>query len=194
MFCVKALPNGSNGKKSTCNSGAIGDWGSIPGLGRSPGEANGNPLQYSCLGNPMDRGGWPATVHYSPKVHKELGTTEWLSMHSVLKRTEVLNNKNILINIKCMLLSERNQSGKATYGMIPTIWQSGKGKTVKTLERPMATSLGKKQGQMNRWNTWIFRHWHVYIIHLSNCRECATPRMNLNVNYRLRWQQCVNVG
>ena len=69
----------------------------------------------------MDRGGWPATVHYSPKVHKELDTTERLSMHSVLKITEVLNNKNILINIKCVLLSERNQSGKATYGMIPTI-------------------------------------------------------------------------
>ena len=38
-------------------------WGSIPGLGRSPGEGNGNPLQYSCLGNPMDRGAWWATVH-----------------------------------------------------------------------------------------------------------------------------------
>ena len=37
--------------------------GSIPGLGRSPGEENGNPLQYSCLGNPMDRGAWLATVH-----------------------------------------------------------------------------------------------------------------------------------
>ena len=40
-----------------------GDLASIPGLGRSPGEGNGNPLQYSCLGNPMDRGAWRATVH-----------------------------------------------------------------------------------------------------------------------------------
>ena len=39
-----------------------GDVGSIPGLGRSPGEGNGNPVQYSCLGNPMDRGGWQATA------------------------------------------------------------------------------------------------------------------------------------
>ena len=40
-----------------------GDVGSIPGSGRSPGEGNGNPLQYSCLGNPMDRGAWQTTVH-----------------------------------------------------------------------------------------------------------------------------------
>ena len=42
-------------KASVCNAG---DWGSIPGSGRSPGEGNGNPLQYSCLENPMDRGAW----------------------------------------------------------------------------------------------------------------------------------------
>ena len=45
------------------SAGAAGDMGSIPGLGRSPGEVNGNPLQYSCLKNPMDRGTWQATVH-----------------------------------------------------------------------------------------------------------------------------------
>ena len=39
------------------------DVGSVPGRGRSPGEGHGNPLQYSCLGNPMDRGAWQATVH-----------------------------------------------------------------------------------------------------------------------------------
>ena len=47
-------------KVSACNAG---DLGSIPGLGRSPGEGNGNPLQYSCLENPMDRGASWATVH-----------------------------------------------------------------------------------------------------------------------------------
>ena len=46
-------------KKSSCNAG---DTDSIPELGRSPGGENGNPLQYSCLGNPMDRGAWQATV------------------------------------------------------------------------------------------------------------------------------------
>ena len=48
-----------SGKESACNAG---DPGLIPGLGRSPGEGNGNPLQYSCLENPMDRGAWWATV------------------------------------------------------------------------------------------------------------------------------------
>ena len=47
-------------KNSSVNTG---DMGSIPGLGGSPGEGNGNQFQYSCLGNPMDRGGWQATVH-----------------------------------------------------------------------------------------------------------------------------------
>ena len=49
------FPGGSDGKESVYNAG---DLGLIPGLGRSPGEGNGNPLQYSCLENPMDRGAW----------------------------------------------------------------------------------------------------------------------------------------
>jgi len=53
LDCLFLLPGGSEVKASASN---VGDPGSIPGLGRSPGEGNGNPLQYSCLGNPMDRG------------------------------------------------------------------------------------------------------------------------------------------
>ena len=49
------FPGGSDGKESACNAG---DLGSIPGSGRSPGEGNGNPLQYSCLENPMEGGAW----------------------------------------------------------------------------------------------------------------------------------------
>ena len=52
-----------SGKESSCNAGDTGDLRSIPGLGRSPGEGNHNPLQYSCLENPMDRGAWRATIH-----------------------------------------------------------------------------------------------------------------------------------
>ena len=50
-------------KNLPANAGDIRDMGSIPGLGRSPGEGNGNPLQYSCLENPMDRRAWRAVVH-----------------------------------------------------------------------------------------------------------------------------------
>ena len=60
-------------EESTCN---VEDLGSIPGLGRSHGEGNGNPLQYSCLENPMDGGAWWATVHGG---HKELDMTEQLN-------------------------------------------------------------------------------------------------------------------
>ena len=57
------LSGGSDGKESACNAGDTGDEDSIPGSGRSPGGGHGNPLQYSCLENPMDRGAWGSTVH-----------------------------------------------------------------------------------------------------------------------------------
>ena len=57
---ARGFPGGSEVKASACNAG---DPGSIPGSGRSPGEGNGNPLQYSCLENSMDRGAWWVTVH-----------------------------------------------------------------------------------------------------------------------------------
>jgi len=64
------FPGCSDSKESACNAG---DTGSIPGSGRSPGEGNGYSLQYSCLGNPTDRGAWKTT---SPWGHKELDTIE----------------------------------------------------------------------------------------------------------------------
>ena len=66
---VGNFPGGSDSKASAFNAR---DPGLIPGSGRSPGEGNGNPLQYSCLENPMDRGAWLATVHGVA----ELETTE----------------------------------------------------------------------------------------------------------------------
>ena len=62
--------NSSDGKEYACHGG---DPDSIPGLGRSPGEGKGNPLQYSCLKNPMDRGAWWATVHVVTKSRTQLG-------------------------------------------------------------------------------------------------------------------------
>ena len=65
------FPGGSVGKESACNAGYLS---SIPGSGRSPGEGNGNPLQHSCLENPMDRGDWRATVHGVTRVGHDLAT------------------------------------------------------------------------------------------------------------------------
>ena len=64
------FPDGSDGKESACNAR---DSGSIPGSGRSPGEGNGNPIQYYCLENSMEKGTWRATVHGGGK---ESDTTE----------------------------------------------------------------------------------------------------------------------
>ena len=75
-WCVQIW--GLSGKESACNAGAAGDTGSTPGPGRHPGGGNGNPLQYSCLENPMNRGAWWATVHKVAKSWtrlKRLGTT-----------------------------------------------------------------------------------------------------------------------
>ena len=62
-FHFQSFPDGSAGKDSACYVGDTGDADSIPGLGRSLGEGSGNPLQYSCLGNPVDKGAWQALVY-----------------------------------------------------------------------------------------------------------------------------------
>ena len=67
----KGFPRSSVSKESASNAG---DPGLIPGLGRFPGEGNGNPLQYSCLENPMDRGAWQATVHGVARIRHSLVT------------------------------------------------------------------------------------------------------------------------
>ena len=65
-------PSGSVVKNPPANAGDTGDMDSIPGSGRSPGEGNGNPLQYSCLENPMDKGAWQGTVHGVAKSQTRL--------------------------------------------------------------------------------------------------------------------------
>ena len=70
-MCV-GFPGGSVVTNLPANAG---DVSSIPGLGRSPGEGNGNPLQYSCLGNPMDRRAWWATVHGVTKSQIQLSNS-----------------------------------------------------------------------------------------------------------------------
>ena len=72
--------------QSACNAGDRGDTGLIPGSGRSPGGCNGNLFQYSCLGNPMDRGAWSATVH---GVARESDMTEHARIHCMTKREKI---------------------------------------------------------------------------------------------------------
>ena len=66
-----SFPSGSVGKESACDAG---DPSSIPGVGRSPGEGNGNPFQYSCLGNPMDGGAWWSSLGWEDPLEKEMVT------------------------------------------------------------------------------------------------------------------------
>ena len=72
----ESFPGGSDGKESTCNAE---DKGSVPGLGRSPGERNSNPLQYSCLEKPMDRGALWATAHGVTKSWTQLRDYTFIS-------------------------------------------------------------------------------------------------------------------
>ena len=69
---AQGFPSGSVVKNLPAVTGDTGDLGLISGLGRSPEEGNGNPLQYSCLGNPMDRGAWSAIVHGIAKSWTQL--------------------------------------------------------------------------------------------------------------------------
>ena len=79
ILLALGLPSGSDGKESACN---VGDPDLIPGLGISPGEGNGYPLQCACLGNSIDRGAWWATVHGHRKTqrHGHMDTAEQLTL------------------------------------------------------------------------------------------------------------------
>ena len=72
LWLTGGFPGGTGGKEPVCYAGGIWDLSSIPGLGRPPGGEHGNPLQYSCLENPTDRGGWWATVKRVAKSQTEL--------------------------------------------------------------------------------------------------------------------------
>ena len=93
LMWTRGFPCSSVGKESACNAG---DLGSIPGSGRSPGEGNGNPLQYSCLENPMDRGAWKAMVHRVTKVGHDLVLSFFLSTP---------NDPHLLVLVPCVIPS-----------------------------------------------------------------------------------------
>ena len=83
---MNELPQWFMGKEHICNAGTTGDVSSILGLERSPGEGGGNPLQYSCLENPMDKGGWWDTVH---RVAKSWPRLKRSSTHRPMKGLQV---------------------------------------------------------------------------------------------------------
>ena len=84
-------PCSSIAEESACSAG---DPGLIPGLGRSPREVNGKPLQYSCLENPMDRGAWQATVHGVARVRHDLATKPPIDKNKTeTEKAQMLSNK-----------------------------------------------------------------------------------------------------
>ena len=80
-FIILGFPGRSVGKESACSAG---DPGSIPGSGKSPGEGNGNPFQYSCLENPIDGGAWQATVHGVTKSQTRLSDFTFFLLSFIL--------------------------------------------------------------------------------------------------------------
>ena len=120
------FPAGSVEKESTCNAG---DMGSIPGLGRYPGEGNGNPLQYSCLENPVDRGAWWAVVHRVTQSRTRLkrlsssssSSSSWtqycseLSVEKARNPSDLLKYKNNYLGFLTDKIMGLCTSGKAWY-------------------------------------------------------------------------------
>ena len=99
---VLGFPHSSVGKESVCNAG---EPASIPGSGRSPGEGNGNPLQYSCLEIPMGRGTWWATVHGVTRVGHDLATkppNHHHPEHPVLPLYQIVVAANVFSKIRVM--------------------------------------------------------------------------------------------
>ena len=98
------FPGGSDGKESACSAG---DQRSIPGLGRSSGEGNGNPLQYSCLEDPMGEGAWQATIHGVIKSWTQLSDFTFTFNHNMRK-----NIKYYKIDFNALFILGTGPDGK----------------------------------------------------------------------------------
>ena len=89
-------------KNWPANAGDTGYWGSTSGWGRSPGGGNGNALQYLCLGNPLDRGAWWATVHGVAKLRPEQQSTHTTTLSAGKGRGRASANERLLLTLKCL--------------------------------------------------------------------------------------------
>ena len=94
LIFIGGFLSGLDGKESACSAG---DPSSIPGLGKSPGEGHGSPLQYSCLENPMDGGAWWATVHGVAKIRTQLSNCliHLLLLYSVVLVSAVQQSESV---------------------------------------------------------------------------------------------------
>ena len=92
LYIEAFFPGDPDGKESACNAG---DPGSMPGLGRSPGEGNGNPLHNSCLENLMNRGAWRATVHGVAKSQTRLSDQHFLRCLVILDHLLLFQSRTV---------------------------------------------------------------------------------------------------
>ena len=150
LFYQKGFLGGSDGKESACNAG---DWGSIPGSGRSTGEGNGNPLQYSCLENSMD---------YSPWGHKELDTTEQLSLSLFLAPAWFV--------LRCQQFT--HQSERATQRKMSSYYYENSS----DLADPWKVSQGPKGVCEKQFDNSCTKYMLVIIIHAQKQGEAFTSR------------------
>ena len=161
-----AFPGGSVGKEFACNAGDAGDTGSIPGSGRSLGLGNGNPLQYSCLENPMAREARQATVHWVTKSQTRL---QWLSTHARL-------------TIECYSESE--------YQALPSVRKQRKHscRLIGACSRqPIITCTGTVRAKGNGQATHCPVHYcsiqryrrNIFILHWSVTQKCRDPSFPL---------------
>ena len=142
LTILRDFPGSSVVKNPPANVGDVGDLGSIPGSGRSPGGGNGTPLQYTCLENPMDRGAWRTTVHgvtksqtplseYAHPYHIKVGTVpdreiqqEVDSVGQPLEVSELqeLYLVYVYLGLRGGPLSEHGECVKVTLGILPKAW------------------------------------------------------------------------
>ena len=134
----KGFPDGPVVKSLPMNAGDIRDVSSVPGWGRSPGGGHGNPLQYSCLESPMDRGAWWATLHRVAESRTQL---KWLNTHA---HTEAQNQK--WLSPQTRWIPDHWGSWVTSNGR--THWWWGNGSSF----WPASTTKGRKYEE---WSTWI---------------------------------------
>ena len=104
IMVTMGFPSDSDSKESACN---VGDTGSTPGSERSPGEGNGNPLQYSCLENAMDRGAWRGTVHGITKSQAQLNKWHFQFLKSINNCTKIFVITIVINEMKEQILREQ---------------------------------------------------------------------------------------